>query len=219
MPDFKNLASQLSKYNPTPVNADSYNPTNTALQACPPTNSDWEAVASPLPPSPNQELCSCMYSSLSCVPKTDVDPKDYGDLFSYICGHDKGACAGINRNFTMGDYGAYGMCNSTEQLGWAMNQYASGQSGNGNGCDFSGSATSQQAAATPAGGCSALLQQAGTGGTGTVTSSPTSGGGAAATSSGAGNAMLRIPSFDFGLLQMGIYVACAGISGAAMILL
>ncbi|KAF2239419.1 carbohydrate-binding module family 43 protein [Viridothelium virens] len=223
MPDFTNLQTALAKVSPSSVESNSYNPTNTALQACPTLDSNWDAPASPLPPVPNEDLCSCMQQSLSCVIKSSVSTDDYQDLFSYICGQDKNACAGINTNGTLNpdkpSYGAYAMCNSTQQLNWAINQYASSQKSNSNACDFSGSASSQQAVATPSGSCSALLQQAASG-TGTVTSSPTSGGGSSSsTSSGAASAMVNVPNFNFGLLNLSIYIAFAAISGAAMILL
>ena len=163
-----------------------------------------------------------MDQTLSCVVKPDVDTDDYEDLFNYVCGHDGSACDGINRNYTSNaPYGAYGMCNSTQQLNWVLNQYAGSQKSNTDACDFSGSATSQQAAATPS-GCAGLLQQAGSAGTGSVTSSPTSGGGsgaAATTSKGAASAMVSAPSFNFGLINLGVYFTCAILSGAAMILL
>ncbi|KAI9692791.1 MAG: 1,3-beta-glucanosyltransferase gas1 [Bogoriella megaspora] len=224
MPDFSNLQSQLAKATPSSVSMNAYNPSN-SLQACPTTDDNWLAAVSPLPPSPNQELCGCMQSSLSCVVNSDVSQDDYADLFSYICAQDKGACAGINTNTSQydGKFGSYGMCNATERLNFALNQYAAAQSNNPSACDFSGSATQQQAQQTPSGGCGALLSQAGSAGTGTVTSSPTSGGGgggsAAATSSGAASGMVTVPRLDVGLLQLGVYVAFAAFSGAAMIML
>ncbi|KAI9666335.1 MAG: 1,3-beta-glucanosyltransferase gas1 [Bathelium mastoideum] len=220
MPDFTNLETALAKVTPSSVNSNSYNPTNTALQACPTVDSNWDAVASPLPPVPNSELCGCMQQTLSCVVKSSVNVDDYQDLFNYICGHDASACDGINTNLTSTDnsFGAYGMCNATQQLNFAINQYAQSQKSNTDACDFSGSATSQQATATPS-GCGTLLQQAGTAGTGTVTSAPTGGSGGSSTSKAAASGMVTVPSFDFGLLNLGIYFACAMFSGAAMILL
>ena len=125
------------------------------------------------------------------------------------------------------------MCNTTEQLAYVINAYVNAQTGTikASACDFSGSATSK-ATAKATGACSSLLSQAGTAGTGVVTSSPTATGAGAAASEATGSssssstatssaaaAGLSIPSVDFGLLNLGIYVFGATLSGAAMILL
>lgn len=198
----------------------SYNPTNTAAAKCPDVNKEWAAVASPLPPSANADACSCMVQTLSCVVNTaKVSEKDYGDVFSTVCGYEDGKfCAGINKNMTLGPYGAYGMCNATEQLGFALNQYA--EANPNGGCDFDGQATSKAPATTTASACADLLKQAGSAGTGTVTSAPTGSGGAAGTGNPKGAAAgLTAPRLEFGLLGLGVYVAAAAMSGMAMILL
>ena len=219
--DFTNLKSQLGKINPTGVNSASYTPTNTVGQECPAVGSSWAAKATPLPPSANPELCGCMMKSLSCVVKPGVSEDDYGTLFGQVCGYGDSICAGIAHNATTGTYGAYGMCNSTEQLAFAFNQYVAGQSNNPSACDFGGSATSQ-ATASANSDCKALMSQAGSAGTGTVTSAPTgtagSSGSSSSKSKGAANA-LYVPRFETGALQLGVFVLTAVLSGAGMILL
>lgn len=196
-----------------------YNPTNTKAASCPSTGKDWEAVSSPLPPSVNADACSCMQATLGCIPSKSLDEDQYGDLFGTICGYQDGKyCAGINRNMTKGPYGAYGMCNTTEQLGWALNQYYI-DNPNG-GCDFEGAAVTTAAATTTASSCASLIKQAGAEGTGTVTSSPTgTAGGNGANGSKGAAAGLVIPSFSTGLFGLGIYVSAAALSGMALILL
>ncbi|KAK4924673.1 1,3-beta-glucanosyltransferase gel3 [Elasticomyces elasticus] len=220
LPDFSYYSSQIATVTPSGVNSASYSPSNTA-QACP-TASDWGAVSSPLPPTPNQQLCSCMYDSLTCVVKSSVSPSDYGSLFGQVCGLGAAVCAGIQANATTGKYGAYGMCNATEQLAFALNQYAAGQKNNPSACDFGGSATTKATASANA-NCKGLVSQAGSAGTGTVTSAPTaasgSGGGAAATSSKGAAHAVSVPGFEFGVLQLGVYIVGAALSGAAMVLL
>ncbi|KAK7885506.1 1 3-beta-glucanosyltransferase gel4 [Exophiala xenobiotica] len=226
--DFNYLSSQLASINPTGVNSNSYNPTNTAAAACPTVGTDWQA-SSNLPPTPNQELCECMFNALTCVPD-NVSTDEIGDFFGVVCGLGQDTCAGIAANGTTGDYGAYGMCNPTQQLGWALNSYYEQQQAAGNGasaCDFSGSAKTQ-APSSPTGTCATLISQAGSAGTGTVTSQPSgtghsgsgsgSGGSGSSSSSSAG-----VPSFSapahVGMLQVACYLAIAVVSGAGMILL
>ena len=199
-----------------------YNPTNTAAASCPSVGSDWQA-ASALPPTPNEQLCGCMSKSLSCVPSKQITDKNAGGLFDLVCGLDPEACLGIRANGKTGNYGAYGMCNANEQLGWVLNQYYSNQTRSGNGasaCDFSGSA-SLQSAASPTGQCVSLISQAGNG-QGTVTTQPT--GTAKASGSGAKSSkgsvgQVSAPSMNVGRWQLGVYVVVAIMSGVGMILL
>lgn len=212
----------MASISPSGVNAGSYNPTNTQAAACPTTGSDWNA-ASNLPPTPNSELCDCMFKSLTCVPN-NVATDDVGKLFGIVCGLVDGVCDGIQANGSTGHYGAYGMCDPQQQLGFALNAYYQNQISAGNGasaCGFSGSAKTQ-AAASPTGTCSGLIAQAGTAGTGTVTSQPTGTGssssGSGSTSSGAGVPGVSFPSY-IGLMQIAVYLTVALVSGGGMILL
>ena len=197
-----------------------YTPTNTAAASCPSVGSDWAAVATPLPPTANADACSCMMSTLKCTVKSSVSEKSYADLFGFVCGVQDGKyCAGINTNVTSGgSYGAYGMCNSTQQLAFVLDAYNKGVGD----CDFSGSATAVQAAATTAASCSALLNQAGVAGTGTVTSAPTGTGAGSGSSAGSSKGAapgLSAPGFDTGLLGLGLYVSVAAMAGMGMVLL
>ena len=106
--DFNYLSSQIAAATPSGVNSASYNPTNTAAASCPSVGSDW-AAASALPPTPNRQLCQCMYSALTCVPHNVADDAA-GELFGTVCGlgEAQGVCAGISSNTSTGTYGAYG---------------------------------------------------------------------------------------------------------------
>ncbi|KAF2738310.1 beta-1,3-glucanosyltransferase 3 [Polyplosphaeria fusca] len=213
--DFSNLASQIAKVTPSGVKMNDFQPTNTAAAKCPDISEDWEAAGSPLPPVANADLCSCMMDTVSCVVKSDVKEEDYGDIFGFICGEKDGAyCAGINKNASTGEYGAYGMCKPSEQLGFVLDQYSRNVTG---GCEFKGQAE-QASTKSASGSCGTLLAQAGPQGQGTVTARPS---GAAATGSkspGAG-AAVTVPQFNVGLFSLGIYVLGAAASGMAMILL
>jgi hypothetical protein len=251
--DYSNLSKAMATVSPSGVNSASYSPTNT-IASCPATGTAWAAVASPLPPSPNKELCQCMFNSLSCTVKSSVDAENYGDMFGYVCGADPNACAGIQhvscsksiltkeekltclQNATTGTYGAYSMCNSTEQLGFVLDQYYSAQPSaqRASACGFSGSAT-LKSGVKPTGVCSSLMAQAGVSGKGTVTASPTTGSGAGATGgsgSGSGSSSkasgsgskgaagaLSAQSVQVGPYTIGVSAFIAIFSGAAALLL
>ncbi|PWY82173.1 hypothetical protein BO70DRAFT_362081 [Aspergillus heteromorphus CBS 117.55] len=219
--DFSNLSSQMLKVTATGVNSNSWSASNTATPTCPSVGTAWEAASS-LPPSPNSDLCTCMEESLSCVVKDSVSSSKYGDLFDYICA--KGDyCDGMSSNSTSGDYGAYSVCSTKQQLSFVMNQYYEKQSAKASACDFSGDGTTTSSSAAT-GTCSSLLQEAGTAGTGSVTSSPTSGGNAGASSSassskGAAGMVATPATVRMGNWQLGAYAVTAVGAAMGMILL
>ncbi|KAL2829003.1 Glucanosyltransferase-domain-containing protein [Aspergillus cavernicola] len=226
--DYSYLSKQLASATPTGTQKEAYKPTNTALQSCPAVDNNWQATASPLPPSPNADLCTCMAKSLTCTAKSDISSKLLSSTFSSVCGYQGGKfCDGVNGNATTGEYGAYSVCTPEQQLAFAMNQYYEDQVDQGNSqdaCDFDGAATSQSTT-EPTSACSSLLDEAGTEGTGTVQASPTAAGAQAAganggseTSDGAGVAVAP-GSVHVGSLQLGVYVGTAILAGAGMILL
>lgn len=130
-------------------------------------------------------------------------------------------------------FGAYSGCSSEQQLSFVVDRYYVDQNSQGYACNFSGNATVTSAAA-PTGNCASLLSVAGTSGGGSVvapTGSATyttgsaagavatsGGGGAAATTTGAASG-LTVPTLDFGLLHLGIYILGAALTGAGMIFL
>ncbi|KAL4896218.1 putative 1,3-beta-glucanosyltransferase [Aspergillus ambiguus] len=215
--DFSYLSSQMEKATATGVNSASYTASAAVTPSCPAVGSKWGA-SDELPPSPNPDLCSCMVKSLSCVVKDSVKEKQYGDLFDYICA--KGDCAGIASNSTKGDYGAYSVCSSKDQLSFVMDRYYKAQNKASDACDFNGSGQTQKASSADS--CSSLLKQAGSAGTGTVTASPTSGGTgsmASSTSEAAAGVAASPMAVKVGNWQMGAYLMTALVAGAGMILL
>jgi hypothetical protein len=217
--DFTALSNQIASVSPTGVNSASYNPTNTVARSCPAINTAWSA-ATQLPPTPNQELCSCMVKSLSCVAKSSVQTTAFDALFKAACGAGGNVCNGIQANGSSGVYGAYSMCSPIEQLSWVFNEYYSANKKNAQACDFNGNA-SVQAAATASGSCQTLLNQAGPAGTGSVTSAPTGTGSSSGSSSSKKSdaGLTTVPQFGFGILTIGSYVLGAALTGAAMVLL
>lgn len=185
--DFSYYSSQIATVDPSGVNSNSYSASKTAA-ACPTEEADWNAKSSPLPPTPNKQLCACMFNSLTCAPKSDISAEDVGELFGTVCGLGDGSqCDGIAANASTGDYGAYSMCNSTEKLGWVMDAYYQAQdsTNQASACDFDGNAATVSAV-SPSGACSSLMSEAGAAGTGVVSSKPTATGAGAAANGGSG---------------------------------
>ncbi|KAI9038183.1 glycoside hydrolase family 72 protein [Aspergillus affinis] len=224
--DYSYLSKQLASATPTGTKKNDYSPSNTALQSCPTVGDSWLAKSSPLPPSPNQNLCSCMEESLTCKLKDSVSDKQLDKLFGTVCGYK--VCDGVQGNATTGKFGAYSVCTPEQQLSYAMDLYYQQQSKKGNGqnaCDFDGAASTQKSS-SPSGTCSSLIDQAGTAGTGSVTSSPTgtadamAASGSADSSGSSGAAFVVAPgSVKVGCFHVGAYVVTAMIAGAGMILL
>ena len=154
-----------------------------------------------------------MTASLGCIAKPGLSDDDVSSLFGQVCGLNRGAaCDGIAANGATGVYGAYSMCDTADQLNFVLNQYYVGQQSSSSACDWNGKAQ-VVSSASASGSCSSLLNQAGPSGTGTVS------GGASSGTKKAGAGLTTVPKFDFGLLQLGVYVVGAMITGAGMILL
>ncbi|KAF4617024.1 hypothetical protein G7Y89_g15123 [Cudoniella acicularis] len=222
--DYNALSTQLASVSPSATQMASYTPTNTVGQACPPVASNWNA-SSVLPPTPDKNVCSCMMSTLSCQAKASIDVNAFAPLFAQVCSY-PGACAQIDRNFTVGSYGIYSMCNATEQLSWAFNTYYQSLSSQNKatGCDFGSNAT--LVASSPASGtCSSVLSSASVN---AVTSSGSGSGSGSGQATGAAGSSATKKSdgavFVGATLGMGPFIAVgftliAAFSGAGMILL
>jgi hypothetical protein len=228
--DFSYYSSQIATVSPSGVNMNSYSASKTAA-ACPTESGSWNAKSSPLPPTPNKQLCACMYNSLTCAPNADLDAESVGELFGTVCGLGDGSqCDGIAANASTGDYGAYSMCNATEKLGWIMDAYYQAQdsTNQASACDFDGSAATKSGAA-PSGVCADLMKEAGDAGTGVVTTQPTATGAGAAANGGKGEkgsasssegaAAIFGPSYTSGSWQAASLLALGLLSGFGMVLL
>jgi hypothetical protein len=161
-----------------------------------------------------------MYNSLSCAVKGTVTAANYGSLFATVCGLGGGsACAGIKTDPLNGIYGAYSMCNSTEQLSFALDQYYKSQQNQATACNFQGAAGLKNPVSPPS-ACAALMSQAGPQGTGTVTTNPIGaavGGGSG--SSGAAKKSASAPAPDMHVYAMISWITALSLAGAGLIIL
>jgi hypothetical protein len=221
-PDFTSLRDQLASVSPTTTMRSAYTPSN-SHPACPSATSTWAAMASPLPPSPNAQMCACVVQNLKCNIKSD-DEDSYADIFDFICGADETFCDGIAHNATTGTYGALSGCNPKDQLAWVANQYYLGNGESESACDFNGAATAQDAKV--ASGCQTYIDAVGTAGTGAVPSptgkgtAPVGTGGASSTKSKGAAAPGATPAFfNYGGTFFVVYLTIAVVSMVGMLAL
>lgn len=120
MKDYGVLKTKVAGVSPSSTGRDGYKPTNQPAE-CPGTGDNWAVKGGALPPTPDKELCDCMFRSLECVPAKGLNESDYKGIFDNICGLDGGACKGIGRDTEGGVYGPYSMCEARSQLGFVLN--------------------------------------------------------------------------------------------------
>lgn len=209
--DYNAWKTEIASVTVTGVNSASYTPTNTAQQACPTVASTWQVNPSSLPPTPDAELCSCMVASLTCKAKSGLTDTEISTLFSEVCGYNSGKpCTEVSTNTTSGVYGAYSMCNATQQLSYAFNAYYL-EEGTSDSCSFGGSAESVSVAST-ASSCKAALASA-------TASSTSTGSSASKTSKSAADALFVPRAVHIGNSFLGVYLAGSVLIGAAMLML
>lgn len=214
MPDYAPLSTRMASVNPSSTSSAAYTPTNTP-QECPEVSDVWQVKGDALPPTPDKNLCDCMFKSLTCVPKKGLDTEDYGEIFGYICGADPKACAGIVGHTENGVYGAYAGCSSTHQLGYVLDRYYKNQNSAATACDFDGKAV-VTSAATVNDNCKASLASASS--ANEIAATATSGSSSASSSSFASPIAQR-HFFTIGDMVVGLYVAIAMGVGAGMVML
>ncbi|KZZ92799.1 glycoside hydrolase family 72 protein [Moelleriella libera RCEF 2490] len=143
MKNLETLKAHVLKADPKGVvNMSDYSvPSSAAAKKteCPPLSRNWEANRV-LPPTPDPQLCRCMVKSLGCVPKAGLTSAAMSDIFGYVCGRSRAACAGISTNTQNGVYGAYSMCDDEAKLAFVLDAYYKSQKSAAYACDFQGSA-------------------------------------------------------------------------------
>ena len=218
--DFKPLADAVKKVDPQGVDMADYKPAG-KMNECPKLSETWSASKA-LPPTPDNDLCDCMAKASSCVAGDNLQEKDYGDIFNFVCDKSPSSCAGIKANATSGVYGAYAMCEPKAQLAHVLDAYYKSQKKAKDACDFKGSAKTQ----TPAGSddkCSKAMASASDINQKAATATaPVGGGTAQATGTEESAATRGRPAgalFTIGDFAVGVYMLAAVGIGAGMVAL
>ncbi|CAH6720778.1 pH-responsive protein 1 [[Candida] jaroonii] len=196
--DFKYYSSEMNAISPSLAQASSAQSTETL--ACPTAAATWKA-SSDLPPTPDEDVCDCMASSLACVVADDVDLEDYGDLYGYICS--KIDCSDIDADGKNGTYGDYSYCSDKDKLSYVLNEYYKDQDENSSACNFSGSASinkSAKSASTCAAKASSGSSSGGSSGSGSGSSSGSSSTSGSDSSSSKDSSAVTIGSWSVGQL-------------------
>jgi hypothetical protein len=139
-------------------------------------------LATALPPKPDPTLCGCMINSLRCVyngesvSNSEVPNwKDISwtrnqtqeDRITNACSRNETWCFGSTGNTTIGRYGAYSVCTSTERTSWVLNQLYKARQYSPDACTTEGGVitipTKNQTKQ-----CQSLMQQAGADGSGVI---------------------------------------------------
>lgn len=218
----ENLKKSLAGAKPSGTTMAKYQPSNKPA-TCPNTSKDWKVNAEAMPPTPNTDLCDCMFKSLECKPSDDLEPKNFGEIFDYICSKDSKACAGIKQDTGKGVYGPYLGCNAKEQLGHVLNTYYKNQKGAKDACDFKGKAQINSSPSTE-GKCSKLVEAGDKAAAAAATATSASEVGTIAADGSSSQksddasaaAGLRASGFSFGGLAIGAYMVAAMGVGAAV---
>lgn len=130
--------------------------TSTATLSCPKQDDKWQA--SPiLPPTPNKEMCDCVYNSLQCVVSDKLSEKDYAKLFGVVCGLVN--CDDVSADGKKGKYGFMSPCQDKHKLSYVLNVYYMEQKRAKSACDFDGSASLVKLPSTDS-SCSSIISSA-----------------------------------------------------------
>ncbi|GAP92778.1 putative glycoside hydrolase family 72 protein [Rosellinia necatrix] len=221
MKNFDVLRTKLAAVEPSSTSMSAYKPTNSPA-ACPSVQENWK-VAQNMPPTPDNDLCGCMFNSLSCAPASSLKEKDFGEVFDYICTNDANACAGIKRDTESGVYGPYSMCSPKQQLGHVLDAYYNNQNQVSSACDFEGKAAIQSSPKV-ATSCEASLEKASSAVAVAATATANAGGsssgsGSQTSDNAAPGTMPSGPLFTLGSMAVGAYMLVALGAGAAMVAL
>ncbi|KAJ1917692.1 40S ribosomal protein S27 [Mycoemilia scoparia] len=143
--DYDNFKDAIKDANPKGTNMKSYNQKNDPAK-CPDVSENWQVSSKGLPPTPNEDVCSCMANSLKCSlsssSSTSGDSKALGDVLGNICGQSPKSCIPVSGNTTTATYGEYSACSSQQRSSFILNANFLNQKGKDGACKIDGVDTS-----------------------------------------------------------------------------
>ncbi|CAO3609909.1 unnamed protein product [Cunninghamella echinulata] len=152
LPDYTYLQKELAKVsklmknsnNSSLIKMDDFNEQRSA-PSCPQASQNWKANEK-LPPTPNQDICSCMAQSISCAAAKDRYSQDNGEnnnataiigaQLDTMCSLT--SCQDISGDAEKGEYGSFSYCSPVDKLSWLYHSYYT--TNKGSTCDFEGNA-------------------------------------------------------------------------------
>jgi hypothetical protein len=212
LPDYTNLKSQWAKITPPVTQLKNYNSPQSKTIACP-SNTGGFVAATQLPPTPDENYCSCAVKGAKCSTNGALSDSDIAKNFGVVCGLNNGAaCSVVTANGSApGTYGDYSFCSGQQQLALVYNNYYALQKSSSNACGFAGATlVSSPSTAKCTHAARAVLAQSGSAGA-AGTGSSTSGRGGSSSSAGATSSATRSAGQDvrpLGLLSVAM-AACA----------
>ncbi|PRP81730.1 putative 1,3-beta-glucanosyltransferase [Planoprotostelium fungivorum] len=131
--DFKNLMGRLANINPDRTSLTAYNGSTSTVNACPAYNADtFNSQSYPLPPTPDDTVCSCLNSQLACTTFYQNATLAYANAtylnyiaqdVNFVCSSNASFCEAISSNSATAKYGMYSGCNSLQRAAYVLNQY------------------------------------------------------------------------------------------------
>lgn len=131
--DYNNLKARLANINPDRTNLTSYNGSTSTVNACPTYRAGtFNSQSYPLPPTPNDTVCSCLNSQLACTTlfqnatQANANATYAGYIaqdVNYVCSRNASFCEAVSSNPTTGTYGLYSGCNSLQRAAYVLNQW------------------------------------------------------------------------------------------------
>jgi len=223
--DFTTLVNELSNLTLSTTVPSSATP---ALPAC---TSDANMLSSSnLPPTPNQNICSCLSSNAwACEVNSGTTPVIIGALIDTACSLLAGAggsCDPIAANGQTGVYGNFSFCSPTDKLNFVISAYYSATNFASTSCNFAGNATINSNVPTASAAAASVTSACLAGqsvGVFVPTSSPTSSGGSSngggSSSGSSGKSSASTIRSEQSMILAFLLVAISGLLGGTFVLM